>query len=229
MEKYIPVLKKTKLFAGVEGDEFVSMLTCLGARLYTYKKGEYVLRQGEHLNDITVLVDGKLHIQKDDYWGNRSILGQISVGEMFGEAYIAPESGALLNDVVAIEDSAVIFFEVKQVITTCSSACRFHAVVVQNLFFAISEKNRKLVQKLGYLSKRSTREKLISYLSEEAKRHNRSSFTIPFNRQQLADYLSVDRSAMSNELCKMRDEGLLEFEKNYFKLLLSHSLQEPIY
>ena len=219
MKKYIPILRRTRLFAGVGGSEIESMLSCLDARLYTYKKGEYVLRQGEHLSDIIVLVDGNLHIQKDDYWGNRSILGQISVGEMFGEAYVTPESGAVLNDVVALEDSVVVFFDVKRIITTCSSACRFHATVVQNMFYAISEKNRKLVQKLGHMSKRSTREKLISYLSEEAKRQNNSSFTIPFNRQQLADFLSVDRSAMSNELCKMRDDGLLEFEKNMFRLL----------
>ncbi len=220
MKKYISVLKRTQLFAGIGEEEIASMLSCLGARLHTYKKGEYVFRQGERLGDITVLVEGSLHIQKDDYWGNRSILSQIAVGEMFGEAYASPDSGALLNDVVAVVDSAVIFFDVKRVITTCSSACRFHAMVVQNLFFAISDKNRKLVQKLGHMSKRSTREKLISYLSEEAKRQNSSSFAIPFNRQQLADFLSVDRSAMSSELCKMRDEGLLEFEKNRFKLLI---------
>jgi len=219
MKKYIQILKRTQMFAGVGDEEITSMLSCLGARLKSYKKGEYVLRQGEHLSDIVVLADGKLHIQKDDYWGNRSILGQISVGEMFGEAYVAPESGALLNDVVAIEDSAVIFFDVKRIITTCPTACRFHAMVVQNLFFAISEKNRRLVQKLGHMSKRTTREKLISYLSEQAKGQNSARFTIPFNRQQLADFLSVDRSAMSNELCKMRDEGLLEFDKNQFKLL----------
>lgn len=219
MNKYIPVLKRTLMFAGIGEEDIASMLSCLGARLYNYKKGEYVLRQGEHLSDITVLVEGNLHIQKDDYWGNRSILGQIAAGEMFGEAYVAPESGALLNDVVAIEDSTVIFFDVKRIITTCPTACRFHSLVVQNMFFAISEKNRKLVQKLGHMSKRSTREKLISYLSEEAKRQNSANFVIPFNRQQLADFLSVDRSAMSNELCKMRDEGLIEFDKNAFKLL----------
>lgn len=219
MRKYIPVLKKTKLFAGVGDDEINSMLSCLGARLCTYKKGEYVFRQGEHISDISVLVEGNLHIQKDDYWGNRSILGQIAVGEMFGEAYVSPENSTLLNDVVATLDSAVIFFDVKRIITTCPSACRFHSIVVQNMFFAISEKNRKLVQKLGHMSKRTTREKLISYLSEEAKKQNSANITIPFNRQQLADFLSVDRSAMSNELCKMRDEGLIEFEKNCFKLL----------
>ncbi|MGN1138534.1 MAG: Crp/Fnr family transcriptional regulator [Ruminococcus sp.] len=219
MQKYIPILKRTQLFAGVGDDEIESMLLCLDARLKTYKKGDYVFRQGEHITDITVLAEGNLHIQKDDYWGNRSILGEISPGEMFGEAYVAYDSGPMLNDVVAVADSAVIFFDVKRILTTCSSACRFHAMVVQNLFFAISEKNRKLVQKLSHMSKRTTREKLISYLSEQAKQQNSASFTIPFNRQQLADFLSVDRSAMSNELCKMRDEGLLEFEKNHFRLL----------
>lgn len=218
MKNYIHILKRTKLFAGVGDDEISAMLSCLGARLYNYKKGEYVLRQGEHLSDIIVLVEGNLHIQKDDYWGNRSILGQVDVGEMFGEAYVAPDSGALLNDVVATENSTVIFFDVRKIITTCSSGCRFHYMIVQNMFFAISDKNRKLVQKLGHMSKRTTREKLISYLSEESKKQNSSNFTIPFNRQQLADFLSVDRSAMSNELCKMRDEGLIEFDKNYFKL-----------
>ena len=219
MKEYIPVLKRTQIFAGIANDEIASMLLCLDAQVHHYKKGEYVLREGEHLSNIMILVGGRLHIQKDDYWGNRSILEQISMGEMFGEAYIAPESEPLLNDVVAAEDSVVMFFNAKQIITTCSSACRFHTMVVQNLFFSISEKNRKVVRKLSHMSKRSIREKLISYLSEEATRQNSSSFAIPFNRQQLADFLFVDRSAMSNELSKMRKEGLLEFERNCFKLL----------
>lgn len=133
MQKYIPILKRTKIFAGVGDDEIVSMLSCLGARLKTYKKGEYVFRQGEHITDITVLVEGNLHIQKDDYWGNRSILGEITADEMFGEAY-AYDNCAMLNDVVALEDSAVIFFDVKRILTSCSNACRFHSIVVQNLF-----------------------------------------------------------------------------------------------
>lgn len=218
MKKYLKILKKSQLFSGVAEDEIEAMLDCLSAELRTYQKGSYVLHQGEYLHHITVLVAGSLLIQKDDFWGNRSIVNKISVGEMFGEAYVAPGSEALLNDVIATEDSAIIFFDVHKILTTCSSACRFHSMVIQNLFYAISVKNRGLVQKLGHMSRRTTREKLLSYLSEQAKKQGTSSFEIPFNRQQLADFLSVDRSAMSNELCKLRDEGLLSFERNRFQL-----------
>ena len=218
MKKYIEILKRTQLFSGVSDTEISAMLNCLQAKLLTFQKGDYGFREGERIDNITVLVKGKLLVQHDDFWGNRNIVNVIRVGEMFGEAYVAPESGSLLNDVIAEEDSAVIFFDVRRILTVCSTACRFHSMVIQNLFFAISEKNRKLVQKIGHMSKRSTRAKLLSYLSEEAKRQNSSHFTIPFTRQQLADFLCVDRSAMSNELCKMRDEGLLQFDKNQFTL-----------
>ena len=218
MKKYIPILKKTGLFAGIGEEEIFSMLNCLGATMRSYQRGEYVFRQGEHIHSITLLAEGRLYIQREDHWGNLGILNAVSMGEMFGEAYAAPDSGPLLNDVVAMENSVVFFFNIQRIFSTCPSACRFHSKIIQNLFFTVSEKNRKLVQKLGHMSKRSTREKLISYLSEESTRQNSKVFEIPFNRQQLADYLSVDRSAMSNELCKMRNEGLLSFNKNRFTL-----------
>ncbi|HIX92898.1 MAG TPA: Crp/Fnr family transcriptional regulator [Firmicutes bacterium] len=219
MKKYISILQRSQLFAGVGEADIEAMLDCLSANLRDYKKGEYVLREGERVDNVMLLASGSLNIQKDDFWGNRSIVNHISAGEMFGEAYIAPESGPILNDVIALEDSVVMFFDFRKILTVCSSACKFHTTVIQNLFFAISEKNRQLVQKLGHMSKRTTRDKLISYLSEQAKRGGSSTFSIPFNRQQLADFLCVDRSAMSNELCKMRDEGLLTFERSRFTLI----------
>lgn len=219
MKEYLPVLKKTQLFSGVNDDEIEAMLSCLQAGLKAYKKGEYIIRQGESVTSVMILLHGKCNIQHDDYWGNRSIVNVIMPGEMFGESYIAPDSSPMMNDVFSVEDIKVLLIDPQRIITTCSSACKFHSKIVQNLFFAISEKNRKLVQKMGYMSKRTTKEKLISFLSDEAARQKSSMITIPFNRQQLADFLSVDRSAMSNELCKMRDEGLIEFEKNAFKLI----------
>jgi len=223
MDRYLHILQKTRLFAGVDEDELGAMLGCLGASVQEYAKGSCVLRQGEHISRLMVLVKGRLHIQKDDYWGNRSIVSVISPGEMFGEAYAAPGCGALMTDAVAVEDSAVVFLDFSRVLSVCSSGCRFHALTVRNLFFAISEKNRHLVGRLRIATQRSMRGKLTAFLSEQAKKHGSSAFEIPFNRQQMADYLSVDRSAMSNELCKMRDEGMLRFERNRFELLETES------
>ena len=219
MKEFIPVLRRSWLFAGVTDSEIETMLSCLDVKARSYKKGEYVFRQGERIDQIALVAQGELYVQQDDYWGDRSIIHNVSAGELFGEAYLAPEFGIMLTDVIAALDSTVLFFNVRRIITTCSNACRFHTAVVQNLFFSLSEKNQKLMQKLGHMSRRTTREELMSYLSEESRRHGSGSFSIPFNRQQLADFLSVDRSAMSNELCKMRDEGLLEFEKNQFTLV----------
>lgn len=219
MKKYISILKRSKLFSGVGENDITLMLTCLGAVSKSYRKGEYVFRQGEHISNICILVEGKLHIQRDDYWGNRSIINIVETGEMFGESYASPGSGPMTNDVIAAESCTVIFFDVSRILTTCSSSCRFHTLTVQNLFFALSERNKQLMSKLIITSQRTTREKLIAYLSEQAKKHDKSTFEIPFNRQQLADYLSVDRSAMSSELSKLRDEELIEFNKNKFTLL----------
>ena len=218
MKQYVSLLKRTKLFSGVGDNDILSMLDCLKATVRQYSKGEYAFRQGEYLCNLMILGSGRLHIQKEDYWGNLNILNEICPGEMFGEAYIVPNSGPLLNDVVALEESTVLCFDMDQILTVCPSACRFHTQILKNIFYTISDKNKSLVQKLGYMAQRSTREKLLSYLSDEAKRQNSSSFSIPFNRQQLASFLSVDRSAMSNELCKLRDEGLLDFHKNEFTL-----------
>ena len=175
--------------------------------------------RGDIVGDIMLLVSGKVHVQRDDFWGNSNIISTIDIGEMFGESCITPRGREILNNVIAIEDSTIMLFDVRRILTTCSSSCKFHNMVIENLFYAISDKNRKLVQKLGHMANRSTREKLMSYLSEQSQKQGSDSFVIPLNRQQLADFLSVDRSAMSNELGKLRDEGLIEFDRSRFRLL----------
>ncbi|MBE6879139.1 MAG: Crp/Fnr family transcriptional regulator [Ruminococcaceae bacterium] len=219
MKKYISVLRQSSIFSNISENEIELLAGCIQPVIRRYRKGEYVFCHGDSMDSITVLLEGSVHIQKDDYWGNRSIINIIEAGDMFGESYALTQNSVMLNDAVAVEDCVVAFFDIHRMLTSCSSSCHFHSKVIQNLFFALSEKNIKLVQKLGHISQRSTREKLISYLSEQAAINKNNSFNIPFNRQQLADFLSVDRSAMSNELCKMRDEGLLTFHKNQFTLL----------
>lgn len=218
IEKYFSLLKETELFRGITEAELQSVLDCLSAVTRSYQKGEYVFRRGECITSVAMVLEGRIHIQKEDFWGNLSILSEISEGELFGEVYACLGNEAILNNAVAVKDSAVLFLDVNRILTACPSACPFHGRLVQNLLSVMAVKNKILARKLWHMSQRTTREKLLSYLSEQSLRAGSPSFHIPFNRQQLADYLSVDRSAMSNELCKMRDEGILSFEKNYFVL-----------
>ncbi len=218
MKKYLQLLKHSKLFQGISETEIETMLSCLSAVTCSYEKGEFVFRQGEQITGIAVLLSGCVHIQKEDYWGNLSILNVITEGEVFGEVYACLGNEELLNHAVAVKPSVVLFMDVNRVLTVCPSACRFHGLLIRNLLNVMASKNKMLTQKLQHMSQRTTREKLLSYLSEQSLKAGSPSFTIPFNRQQLADFLAVDRSAMSNELGKMRDEGLLQFDRSHFVL-----------
>lgn len=218
MKKYLQIIKSSKLFLGIKEEEIEMILNCLSAEKRSFQKGEYIFRIGEQISEIALLLDGCVHIQREDYWGNLSILNEISQGEIFGEAYAVPESDAIVNNVLAVTTCEVLFFHLANIFTVCASNCRFHTQLIQNLFTAIASKNRMLTQKLGHMSQRTTREKLLSYLSEQSVKAGSASFRIPFNRQQLADFLSVDRSAMSNELSRMRNEGKLDFHRSYFIL-----------
>ncbi len=215
MKKYLNILKLSKLFAGINEKEIEEMLLRLSAKKRNYCKGEYIYRSGERIATVALLLEGCVLIQREDYWGNLSILNKISEGEIFGEAYAVPSSGAILNNAVASENSTVLFLDLNRILTDTYAV---QTLIMQNLFSALAEKNRILAQKLGHMSQRTTREKLLSYLSEQSQKAGSSVFDIPFNRRQLADFLSVDRSAMSNELCKMRDDGLLLFDRNHFVL-----------
>lgn len=218
MEKYITLLRNSKLFQGIDEKEITSMLGCLSAVRRNYHKGETVFQRGERIDSVALLLEGSIHIQKEDYWGNLSILNEITEGEIFGEVYACLGSEEILNNAVAVKDSEVLFLDVKRILTMCPSACPFHGRLIRNLLSVLAQKNKMLTQKMKHMSKRTTREKLLSYLSEQSQRAGSPVFDIPFNRQQLADFLSVDRSAMSAELGRMRDEGILSFERSHFEL-----------
>ena len=218
MKKYINTLKLSRLFGGIKENEIEEVLLLLSATKKEFGKNEYIFRAGERVTSVALLLDGSVHIQREDYWGNLSILNKIFRGEVFGEAYALPGSGAILNNAVATEISTVLFLDFNRIFDVNPSEYVFSQKLIQNFFELLAEKNRVLAQKLAHMSQRTTREKLLSYLSEQSIKSGSSSFDIPFNRQQLADFLSVDRSAMSNELCRMRDDGLICFNKNRFTL-----------
>lgn len=218
MEQYISILKQAKLFHGMTEQEITQILSCLSAITRTYKRGDNIFHRCDYVTTVAMLLSGTVHIQKEDYWGNRSILSEINAGEIFGEVYACLKTEPIENNAVAAKPCTVLFLDINRILTTCPSACPFHCRLIQNLLSAIAQKNQTLTRKLSHMSQRTIREKLLSYLSEQSIKAGSSVFVIPFNRQQLADYLSVDRSALSAQLCKMREEGILRFDRNHFEL-----------
>ncbi len=211
-------LKCSQLFSGMSERELEQILHCLSAQARTYGKGEFLFHSGDAARDIGVVLEGSLHLSQEDYWGNRSLLARVGEYEAFGETF-ACRKAPFSFDIVAAQECRVLFLDVERVLTSCSNACQFHQRLVRNLLTLLAEKNLELSQKAEVLAQRTIRSKLMEYLSGQARRRHAVSFDIPFNRQQLADYLSVDRSAMTVELGKMAREGILRFEKNHFELL----------
>ena len=211
-------LLQTSVFSGITTEEIKDMLSCLSAREVTFGKDEIIFSYGKHLTSIGIVLDGCVHILKEDFWGNANLMSECQAGDIFGEAYAINASAPLEMNIFSAADSRILFLEVNKILTVCSSACEFHNRLIQNLLRISAQKGLTLTSRMMHTAPRALRDRLISYLSEQAIANNSAHFTIPYNRQQLADYLSVDRSAMSNELCKLRDEGILEFRKNSFTL-----------
>lgn len=219
MEKYYNILKNCELFKNTSSDDLERILRCLSSKYKVYKKNDFIFYEDDKANYAGIVLSGSVYVIKEDFWGNRAILAKLEQGDLFGETYALSDEDRLPISVVAIQDCEVILIDFKKILKSCSSSCTFHAKLIENILKILANKNVALNQKIHHIVKRTTREKLISYLSEQAERAKSNVFKIPFNRQELADYLSVDRSAMSNELSKLREEGFLEFNKNEFKLL----------
>ena len=220
-EKYLALLQQTTLFRGVDSDKLPLMLNCLSAYSKKYAKDEYVLHWGEQSATLSIVLSGSVFLIRDDYAGNREILAGVLPGQLFAETFACLQQERLNFDVIAQEATEILFLDIQKVLTICTSACEFHNRVIQNLLYLLAEQNLELSVKMGHICQRTTREKLLSYLVEQKQKHHSADFAIPFNRQQLADYLSVDRSAMCKELSRMQKEGLLSYHKNHFCLLLS--------
>ena len=216
--KVTSAMRDASIFGNLSDDEIVGMLPCLNAKEQHFKKNEVIYRPGDQVRKIGLVVSGAVRIEKIDYWGNRKIISVIEPGQIFGEAYAGMKTIPMEMEVLAAVPSVILFMEVGKILTTCGNSCEFHSKMIRNMVYVLAERNYKLTQKMDHLTQKTTREKLLSYFSEQALECGRSDFDIPLDRQQLADYLSVDRSAMSTELGKMKKDGLIEYRKNHFTL-----------
>lgn len=218
------LLANTALFRGTSSLEAEAMLDCLGAMERGYAKGEQIYHSGDYVTDLGMVLSGSTLIQTDDLWGNTTVLDKIGPGQIFAETYACVPGEPLMVDVVAAEESQVLFLNVERVLQVCPHTCAHHSKLIRNLLLLSAQKNLNLSRKIFHTASKTIRGRLLSYLSYQARRSGSPSFTVPFNRQQLADYLNVERSALSNELSKMQRDGLLLVERNRFTLTsdLSH-------
>jgi len=219
MHKYLDILKKCPLFASVNEDHLLKMLTCLGARVETFDKKYTIIAESSPAKYIGILLSGKAQIVRIDYYGNRSILSEINPPDVFAEAFACAEVRSIPVSVIAEEPSEVMLIDCSHVLHTCASNCSFHQQLIFNLMKDLATKALISHQKIEITSKRSTREKLMTYLMFQAKKAGSSRFEIPFDRQELADYLEVDRSGLSAEIGKLKKEGIIAADKSSFEIL----------
>lgn len=213
------IILKSKIFKNIEENEVDLLLKCINNYRKTFKKGEVILREGEKTEYMGIVITGSVVVERADLWGNNTVLGVISPGGIFAETYAILNDEPLMINVYANEKSEILFLRTNEIFKTCEKSCNFHDQLILNLIRIASFKNLNLSRKILHTGPKTIRGKLLSFFSEWVKKKNSLSFSIPYNRQQLADYLSVDRSAMSNELSKMQKEGILEFKKNKFKII----------
>ena len=218
MKDFFPVIRSSPLFSGISGEELAAMLSCLQAETKEFPKDAFVLRAGDTAESIGLVLSGSVLVLQEDVWGNRNILSKAGPGQTFAAAFACSPSARLNASVLAETPVTAMFLNVKRLLNVCPSACVHHSRILRNLLGELAEKNLRFSEKLAHMGQRTTRSKLMSYLSAEAQRLGRTEFDIPFSRQQLADYLGVERSGLSLELGKMRDEGLLDFHKSHFVL-----------
>jgi len=223
---YTELLKKVPLFYGLNETEINMALKCLFPKIKNYNKGDVILMRGDKATDVGIVLIGKVQIIKEDFLGNRNIIAEAEAAELFAEVFSCSNTAKLPVTVVASAESRILFIDYKKIVSSCSAACSFHTRLIENMLSILANKNILLNQKIEHISKRTTREKLLSFLSTQFQKSGSYEFCIPFNRQELADYLCVDRSAMSNELCKLRTEGIIDFRKNKFKILADYNMSE---
>ena len=206
------------IFREIDKQQLPGMLQCLGYHLETYKKGDYISMEGDHLQNIGIVVHGCVDMIKEDYWGNKTIILRMQSPSLFGETFICGSVAISAVTFEAVEETTIMFLPFKRVMHTCTNACAFHHRLIENLVQLIADKNLALMKKVEVVTKKTLREKILAYLSQQAQLQSSEYFEIPLGRLELAEYLCADRSALTRELNAMKSEGILDYDRNIFRI-----------
>ena len=216
MENYFEILSQCPLFDGIEQSDLKSMTACLYGKTINVPKGNPVFLEGTPARFLGIVLSGTLQVVREDYYGNRSIMTILQPGELFAEVFSFAGLETMPVSVIAIKDSEVLLLDCRRVLTSCPNSCHFHSLLMKNLLQEMAQKNLALSRKIRYMSQKSTKEKLMAFLLDQAKQQGSTEFVIPYDRQALADYLGVERSAMSAEIGKLKNSGLIDTKGAWF-------------
>lgn len=218
-KSHLSTLTASPLFASTQPEDILCMLHCLEAHIQSFSRGTRIFHAGQPITEMGLVLEGCVQVEQEDYWGNCTILTRAHTGELFGEVYACLPAQPISISAYAIEPCTVLMLDFRRITSPCSAACSFHTQLVQRLLHILATRTMALTEKIRHISQRTLRKKLLSYLSAQAQQAKSSHFTIPFDRQALADYLCADRSALSAELSRMQKEGILTFRRSQFTLL----------
>ena len=218
MREYFNVLKSVSLFKGIESGELEAILKCLGADIKKIKKNEIILLAGDKPRAIGVVLSGRLHIIREDFDGNRSLVAAVTSGEIFAEAMCCAGTEESPVTVFADENAAVMLLKFDRVLRTCPNSCVFHQRLIENMLRLVANKNLFMQGRMEIMAIKSIRGRVLRYLETLSPKRGRN-IAVPFNREGMADYLCVERSALSHELSKMKKDGLIEYKKNRFVVI----------
>ena len=219
IDTIVSTTQNCSLFYDINVNQLKKLFSCLAAVVRNYEKDDFIFMYDDKVSYVGIVLFGGVHIIQEDFWGNRTILTHVEPCGMFGESFSCAGIEKLPMSVIAKEKTEIMLIDYRKIVSSCSSACVHHSQLIRNMLRIIAEKNIMLTRKIEHLSKRTTREKLLSFLSENAVRTKSTVVKIPFNRQELADYLCLNRSALSREISLMQKEGLVRYDKNCFELL----------
>lgn len=218
MQGSISEIVKSPLFEGIEEENHRAMLGCVSYHIVSYQKGETIALEEDQIKHIGIVLKGAVDMVKEDLWGNKTLLMRTGEHELFGESFACGSDTLSSVIFVAAENAEICFIPFRNVMHSCTMACEFHHRLIENMVRLIADKNRDLMRKIEVISKRTLREKIMAYLSWQAQIQGKSYFELPLGRGELADYLCADRSALTRELSNMRAEGLIDYDKNLFRI-----------
>lgn len=207
------------LFDGISPENRKAMLGCIGYHIGSFRKGDIVAFEEENIKHIGILLSGAVDMIKEDLWGNKTMLVRMRKDEMFGETFACGADNLSVVTFMVSEDATILFIPFNRVMHSCTMACAFHHQLIENMVHIIANKNRDLIRKVEVISKKNLREKILAYLSIQAQLQESRYFEIPLGRVELAEYLCADRSALTRELAKMKAEGLIDYDRNCFRIL----------